>query len=175
MKSLLLILFTFLSNFCFSQTWNPGTGNVSFKTKMLGIGVEGFFGGLKCNIKFSQNEPQSISASINTNTVNTSNSLRDKHLKEKEEFFQTEIFPVITMQSVSIQKTTDGKYTGTFNVTIKKITKSIKIPFSFEQKSNTGILKSDFIINKNNWNLGGNTPGMADNVLVKINLNLTKI
>jgi polyisoprenoid-binding protein YceI len=129
---------------------------------------------MRTNMKFSNNEPISLSATIDTKTINTSNSLRDKHLVEKEEFFQPELFPTIVMSSVSIQKNDMNNYVGIFKITIKNISKNVKIPFTFKDENGKGVLKSNFEINRQDWKFGGNTPGMSDNVKVSILLNLVK-
>jgi polyisoprenoid-binding protein YceI len=174
MKNYLFALLLFNPFTLTAQNWTPTTSSIIFKIKMLGINVDGTFKGMKTNLKFSNDEPVSLSATIDSKTINTSNSLRDKHLKEKEEFFQAEIFPTIGMSSVSIQKNGENSYLGVFKVTIKNTSKNIKVPFTFKEESGKGILKSNFEINRQEWNLGGRTPGMSENVKVSIVLNLTK-
>ena len=78
------------------------------------------------------------------------------------------------MSSVSIQKTADGKYTGVFKVTIKNVSKNLKIPFTFNEDNGKGLLKADFTLNRQDFKFGGDTPGMSDNVKVSILLNLAK-
>jgi len=174
MKKYFWILLLFAANSIFAQGWASTTGKVGFKIKMFGVNVDGTFKGLKTNFKFEGNEPQSLSATIDTKTVNTENSLRDKHLTEKEDFFQPELFPTISMTSVSIQKGSGSEYVGVFKITIKGISKNLKIPFTFTNDENKGVLKTNFTLNRENWNFGGSTPGMSDNVNVSILVNLEK-
>lgn len=166
-------LFVFV-NSAIAQNWQPTTSSVSFKIKMLGLNVDGTLKGMKTSLKFANNEPVALSATIDSKSINTSNNLRDKHLKEKEEFFQPDLFPVISMSSASIQKTADSKYIGVFKVTIKNVSKNLKIPFIFSEESGKGTLKADFIINRQDFKFGGDTPGMSDNIKVSILLNLAK-
>ena len=174
MKSRFLIFCCFLAQISYAQTWVPSTSSVTFKIKMMGVGVDGSLKGMRANLKFANNEPVSLSATVDSKTINTSNSLRDKHLSEKEEFFQPAIYPNVAMSSVSIEKISEGKYTGVFKLTIKSISKNIKIPITFTEENNKAQLKSSFTINRNDWKFGGNTPGMSDNVTISIVLNLTK-
>lgn len=164
----------FFTNSVMAQNWQPTTSNVSFKIKMLGVNVDGTLKGMKTSLKFANNEPIGLSATVDSKSINTSNSLRDKHLKEKEDFFQPDLFPVINMSSVSIQKTTDNKYIGVFKVTIKNVSKNLKIPFTFIEDEAKGSLKADFTFNRQDFKFGGDTPGMGDNVKVFISLNLAK-
>jgi polyisoprenoid-binding protein YceI len=174
MKKLIIIGLVFLSFPIFSQNWTPTTSSVSFKIKMMGLNVDGTLKGMKTTLKFANNEPVALSANIESKTINTSNSLRDKHLKEKEEFFQPDLYPTISMASNSITKTGHQTYSGIFKITIKNVSKNIKVPFTFKVENEKGTLKSDFTINRQDWNFGGNTPGMSDNVKVSILLNLEK-
>lgn len=174
MKNYFFTLLFFISNTILAQNWSPTTSSVNFKIKMLGVNVDGTLKGMKTNLKFSNNEPLSLTATIDTKTINTSNSLRDKHLKEKEEFFQPDIFPAIGMSSVSVQKNGENSYFGVFKITIKNTSKNVKVPFTFKEENGKGVLKSNFEINRQDWNFGGNTPGMSDNVKISIVLNLTK-
>ena len=174
MKKLLILLLFVGLNASFAQDWKPSTYVVKFKLKMLGLGVNGKFSGLKVKLNASNNDIKSISATVDANTVNTDNSLRDTHLKEKPEFFQVEKFPTLTLASTQITKGTGNSYSGTFNLTIKDVTKAIKIPFTMEEKGETAILKTNFSIDRKLWNFGGNTPGMGDKVEINLTLNLKK-
>lgn len=174
MKKYLFYTLFFVVHSAMAQNWQPTTSSVSFKIKMLGVNVDGTLKGMKTSLKFANNEPLSLSATIDSKSINTSNNLRDKHLKEKEEFFQPDLFPVISMSSVSIQKTTDSKYTGVFKLTIKNVSKNLKIPFTFSEDAGKGMLKAEFALNRQDFKFGGDTPGMSDNVKVSILLNLAK-
>ena len=170
---LILVLITFSSKM-YAQAWVATSSNVSFSIKMLGSNVKGNFKGLKPNFQFQNDEPLSLSATVIASTLDTDNSLRNKHLKEKEDFFQIDKFPFVSMASTQITKIGANQYQGTFKITIKAITKSVKIPISFTKTDDKGILMSEFTINRNDWNFGGSTMGMGDNVKVKILINLDK-
>ncbi len=170
---LTLVLISF-SQYVYAQTWVATSSTVSFSIKMLGSNIKGTIKGLKPNVQFQNDEPLNLLASVMTNTLDTDNSLRDRHLKEKEDFFQVDTYPLISMASTQITKINASQYVGTFKITIKAITKVVKIPISFTKTDNKGILMSEFTINRNDWNFGGSTMGMSDNVKVKILLNLDK-
>jgi polyisoprenoid-binding protein YceI len=168
------IMLLFLTQKLVAQSWTASSGSVSFGIKMLGNTVNGNFSGLKPTIQFQNDEPVSLSATVQTNTIDTDNSLRDKHLKEKEDFFQVEKYPILTMTSTQISKINETQYLGTFKITIKTVTKLVKVPISLNKTNDQGVMKSEFIINRKDWNFGGSTMGMSDNVKVKISLNLAK-
>jgi polyisoprenoid-binding protein YceI len=174
MKKILIIFALFSLNFSYAQDWKPSSYIVKFKLKMLGLGVNGKFRGLKVKLNAPNGELKSISATVDANTVNTDNTLRDKHLKEKLEFFQVEKFPTLTLTSTQISKGTGNAYNGTFNLTIKDVTKAVKIPFTLDETGETAIMKTNFTIDRKLWSFGGNTPGMGDNVEINLTLNLKK-
>lgn len=170
----ILLLFALISfNFTFAQKWNPTTGTAKFNIKMLGLGVDGNFKGLKASIDFNPENPSnsSIFASVDANTVSTNNTLRDTHMREKPEFFEVAKYPTLSLKSTSITKN-GTSYIGTFNFTIKNVTKPVKIPFTFTQSGDKGTFIANFEINRNGWNFGGNTMGMSDKVKISLSMNV---
>jgi polyisoprenoid-binding protein YceI len=166
-----LAIMLFVSS-AFAQKWTPQSGSVKFKLTMMGVGVDGTLSGMKANIDFNPDNPSNSSmfATVDANTVFTDNKLRDSHLKEKTEFFEPAKYPVLTLKSNSISKTADG-YVGEFSLTIKNVTKPIKIPFKFTQNEKKGVFSAKFEINRKDWKFGGNTLGMGNNVTISLSLN----
>jgi len=68
--------------------WTVNSSTIKFKIKNAGFNVDGSFTGLTAKISFEADKAfgNSIDATINTNTINTGNGTRDKHLK-KDEYF----------------------------------------------------------------------------------------
>lgn len=173
-KSLFVLLFlSLITATTQAQDWKAKTGSVTFSLKMLGVTVDGKLSGIKANLKFENDEPTYLYATIESNTVFTDNSLRDSHLKEKPEFFQPEKYPQVKMRSKSITKTADG-YEAVFDITLKDKTKSQKVPFIFTNNGDSGKLAATFVMDRTDWDFGGNTFGMGDDVTVKIALNISK-
>ncbi len=174
MKNLAKIIFilSISMSLANAQNWKPTAALVSFKTKMLGLAVNGTFKNLATTLVFDPNNlaTANITAVLDAKTINTDNSLRDKHLKEKEEFFDVVKYPTIKMKSIKITKE-NGDYVGIFELTIKDVSKNIKVPFSFEKNSSNGTFKSSFVINRKDWKVGGSTFGMATDVTINITLN----
>lgn len=157
------------------QNWKPVSTAFSFTTKMMGVKVVGKFKGFQGNIIFDEADLKnaSISGTVEANTIDTDNDLRNKHLKEKSDFFEVEKFPKIKMSSSKIEKTATG-YVGTFNLTIKSITKSIKIPFSADLTNDKISFKGIAQINRKDWSIGGNTFGMSSDVTLNLTINASK-
>jgi polyisoprenoid-binding protein YceI len=176
MKTLFVLTFQFIfSMSILAQSWKPAAATINFKTKMFGMGVNGSFKGLTGTVVFDANNlpTASINASVDAKTVDTDNSLRNKHLREKEEFFNVSKYPTISMKSTKIEKTATG-FVGYFDLTMKAITKNVKVPFSFIQTGSTGQFKGGVTINRNDWKVGGSTMGMSDDVVLTLQLNVTQ-
>jgi polyisoprenoid-binding protein YceI len=171
-KIFVFLLIVSLSNPIFAQNWKPTTANVSFKLKMLGATVEGKFKGFTGTLKFDPDNVanSSLSASVDATTLDTDNNLRNKHLKEKSEFFNVAKYPTVKMKTTKIEK--DGSnFVGYFDLTIKETTKSVKIPFTFKQEGDKASFQGSAIINRRDWSVGGGTWGMSDNVTFMIVVN----
>jgi polyisoprenoid-binding protein YceI len=174
-KILIFILFVSLADITFAQNWRPVTAGVNFKMKMLGTSIDGNFKGFSGILKFDPNDlaNSSLVASVDASTVDTDNNLRNRHIREKEEFFNVEKYPKLKMKTTKIEK--DGNnYVGYFDLTMKETTKSVKIPFIFKQEGDKATFQGNTVINRRDWAIGGGTWGMGDNVTFTITVNVVK-
>lgn len=157
-----------------AQNWKPTTAAVTFKIKhALGSTADGSFKGFTGAVVF---DPQNLSnaalkATIDTKTIDTGLGLRDKTLRGNE-YFDVEKYPKISMISTKIEKSTkENEYIGYFNLTIKKTTKNIKIPFTFVQNGTNAQFKSTFQINRLEYEVGEKSSLLGDIATVSITLN----
>jgi polyisoprenoid-binding protein YceI len=139
------------------STWKADTGSakITFTTGSPFGQVKGSLAGLRATIVFDENNPGSgsMSASVDPLTIKTGIALRDKHLKEKEEFFQPSIFPLIAFKSNLLKKTSTG-YEVSGNLTIKAVTRWIQIPFTFQKTEKGAIFKGQFTLDAYDYSLG---------------------
>lgn len=106
---------------------DPTHSNISFKVKHLMIAnVKGGFNIFEGEINGDDFEKSPFTVKIETSSLNTGNSDRDNHLKSAD-FFETEKFPVISFESISIAKNDDLNFELKGNLTIKGITKEITL------------------------------------------------
>lgn len=143
------------------------SSSITFKIKNAGLTVAGSFSGFKGEINFNPElyKQAKITGSVDVNTINTGIAARDKHLK-KEDYFNAEKFPTITMVSSFFGK--EGhQFNGYFKLTIKGITKDIVIPFTFDNN----IFKGEFTLNRKDFNVGGSSIIMSDEVKISIQIN----
>ena len=147
---------------------------IGFKVKHLMIStVKGNFTTFSGGVE----EDGSVSISINVNSINTSNSDRDNHLKSAD-FFNSEEFPTIDFTG----KMTEDMNTVTGEITIKGITKEITLDVDYNGMSvdpwgNTkhgweitgSINRGDFGLT---WNAPLETGGVLVSEEVKLNLDV---
>lgn len=154
------------------NAWKITGSSIAFTVKQLGINIDGTFKGMTGSLRFDPATPGagSLSATVGVGTINTGNSLRDRHLRDREMFFNVEQYPDLRMKSTRIEKR-DRDYTGSFDLTIKDVTKSVRMPFTFETAGRKGTFTGTFDFNRRDWNIGGNTLGLADRVTVRITVN----
>lgn len=137
--------------------------SVAFKIKNAGITVDGAFKTFEAQIDYNESAqaPSSIKATINVESIDTGIEGRDKHLR-KEEFFNVSGFPTITFESTQILKTATGSFIAEGKLTIKGVTKEMKIPFRYT----SGVFEGNVKLNRLDYGVGGNSVTMGDEVEV---------
>jgi len=138
MKQFLSGLFTLLITFSLNAqtewSFDKSHSNVKFTVTHLMISeVDGFFSGYEGKVitqKEGNLEGASIEFSIDVNTINTDNDMRDKHLKS-DDFFNSEKFPKITFKSSKVTKSGDNKYKVTGNLTMRDVTKEVTLDVNY--------------------------------------------
>lgn len=151
----------------FSQT------AITFKIKNAGVWVDGKFNSVLAEGYFDPNSSVAIMlrGTAYVKSIHTDNSLRDKHLRTKEEFFNMAKTPTITMQSTKVTKISAGRYDVYWNLTMRGITRNFKTEMNAKAIDGGYQLISNFTINRNDWKLGGGgikTIAMGDLVEVRI-------
>lgn len=150
----------------------PAESKVSFTIANFGIDTDGSIGGIRGEIKFDDRKPiaSSFYISLAANTVNTGNERRDNHLK-KEEFFDVDKYPSISLKSTSIKAATvAGQYIFTGDLTLKNITKSISFLFSVVKKDSGYLFTGKTQIDRREFGVGGNSATMSDKVSINISV-----
>lgn len=144
------------------------SADISFVIRNAGIGVDGFFEENTLSYKFSPDDLQTsfFKLSIPTTTINTGIKGRDKHLR-KAKYFDVEKYPQLTFESTKITKTDLG-YTLIGDLTIKKTTRSIEIPFGVEEVEGQSMLVGYVELDRRDYGVGKNHLILGD--LVRINI-----
>ncbi len=168
MKKILLVAATlFMSTLLFAQnkwTVDPAHSNVRFTvTHLLISEVEGSF--KKFDGTLVSTKPDFTDAAINftvdVNSINTDNDMRDKHLKS-DDFFNGEQYPNMSFKSTGFKQVSGNKYELSGNLTIRDITQPVKfnVTYGGTTKDGYGNTKAGFkataTINRFDYNLKWN-------------------
>ncbi|MBX3165431.1 MAG: sodium-translocating pyrophosphatase [Bacteroidetes bacterium] len=81
-----------------------------------------------------QNADKKIFVQMDINTLNTQNSMRDGHLKEKEKFFEAAKYRKATFEASEIVKNESSgefAYTANGKLTLKGVTKDVALSFNY--------------------------------------------
>jgi polyisoprenoid-binding protein YceI len=155
-----------------AQAWviDTAESKVEFTIKNMGLNVNGSLHRLKGNIVFDKKnlKGSGFSGSVDVRSISTGIKKRDDDLMEPK-FFNEKDFPKITFTTDSI--TADGdKYEANGKFMIKGFPKHVSIPFSFETEGNKGIFKSEFTLNRLDFDLGGKVSIMGNDIDVKLSI-----
>jgi polyisoprenoid-binding protein YceI len=171
-KFILYIVCTCFCALAVAQTKQKVTkADITYQVKNMGFMSGGSIGGFEAVIEFDKDHlaNSNIDASVNINTINSDNDMRDNHLK-KPEYFDAEHFPKISMKSVSFKAKNASNYIGQFNVTIKGKTKLIELPFTYIVNGSTAVFKGSFKINRLDFAIGDKSMVLSNEVTVTLNV-----
>jgi polyisoprenoid-binding protein YceI len=131
---------------------------IKFKIKNFGLETGGSFTGLNGSISFDPKDlsKDSMNLSIDANTINTDNNMRDNHLK-KDDYFDVQNYPTIRFVSTSITVDKNAHFTATGQLTIKGTSKEIAIPFTAVAKNDGYIFNGEFKIDRKDFKVGGSS------------------
>lgn len=170
-----------------AHKWSIDTAHstVSFWVRHLMVTkVHGSFTKWSGSLELDDDDPtrSKIEARIETASVDTKEPQRDGHLRSPD-FFDAEKHPYITFKSTAIERSGDGRYRVSGDLTIRGVTRPIKLdveeggrakhPMVGDLRAgfsaHTSIQRSDFGLT---WNAALETGGVAVSDKVEINLEI---
>jgi polyisoprenoid-binding protein YceI len=145
------------------------SGKVEFRIKNMGLAVNGTMNISSVQFNQPSTDPAtwSIEGSAVPATISTGIELRDKHLK-RSDYFDITNYPAIRLQSNGIKPKGGNKYEGTFNLTVKNVTKTVIIPFSILKEGKSSNIEGEFTINRLDYGIGEESTILSDNVKIKV-------
>ena len=162
---------------------------VSFTAKYMGLSnVRGDFNEFDATIDFDESNPStfSVDATAQSTSIDTRNEKRDGHLKSAD-FFDVETYPELRLVSKQVEKTGDGRYKMTADLTMHGVTKEIVfdvIGFDGAVKDMRGSMRTSAVatatINRKDWNLTWNRPLengallVSDDITILLDIQLVK-
>jgi len=172
----ILALLILISINAHSQNYTPVDhgSKVHFIIKNFGINTGGDFSGLKGHIVFFPENPADsrFEVTVSASTIDTDNEMRDKNLAS-DEYFDAAKFPVIKIVSTKISRTNksgDGFYFFTGDLTIKGITKTISFPFQVKKVNEDYLFTGNFDINRTDFGIGEKNIVLSNNVSVSLSV-----
>lgn len=151
---------------------DPTHSELTFKVKHLMISnVKGEFKTFSASIDQEDFSKATVAVTVDSASVYTNNEDRDKHLKSGD-FFDVEAHPEMTFESTSFEKESDDEYVLKGKLTIKGVSKEIKLDVEFGgvNKDPWGNQKAGFSfsgkINRKDWGLNWNAALETGGVLV---------
>ena len=138
---ILLLSFTAWGN-SWGKDWtiDPNHSAIQFNVKHIFSTVFGSFSDFSAEIRFDPEklDQSSFDFEVQVKSVNTGNGKRDNHLRSKD-FFGADKYPIMTFKSSNIRHKEGKTYWVSGVMTLKKISKSMEMPFVFH-----GIVPSPF-------------------------------
>ena len=160
-----------------SQEWIQDNNRTSvlFKIKNLGLTVDGGFktSVIKTNLDTKDLSNSYISATIMVNTIFTGIEARDKHLLETD-YFDALNHEKIILKSSKITKDVNGNITLFARLSIKGIVKEMEIPLEVFEDNSILNLNASMLLNRKDFNLGGRSFVLSNNVKIQVEYSATK-
>lgn len=157
--------FTVVNN---ATTWN--VKGDSYSVKFTSSKFDGAFKGLKSEFVLDETNLSNskLSASIDATSVNTGNGMRNKHAQQG---LEAKTYKTVKFVSTAFTKTDNG-YQVTGNLTIKDVSKQIKIPFTFNKKDDERVFAGTFSVKPSEYNV--TKSGTPEVLNFQINVPYTK-
>ncbi|WP_251555172.1 YceI family protein [Neobacillus muris] len=163
---------------------DPAHSSVDFSVRhMMIANVKGSFNSFNAVIEADPADltTASIEFTVDTSSVDTRNADRDAHLVSAD-FFDVENYPALTFKATTIEKTDEGEYKVTGDLTLRGVTKQETFDVTFEGQgkdpwgnekvgfsANSTLNRSDYGLV---WNAALETGGVLVGDKVKVNLQI---
>ena len=166
-----LLVLLMASAFTVTTSANWKLKEDAYSVTFKGGKVDGIIKVLNTSILFDEANPEQskITALLDVSTINTGNGMMNKHAKS-ETGLNAKEFPVIKFESVAVTGN-GGMFSAIGKLTIKGITKEIKLPFTFENKGAEGVFKGTFNIVTKDFNI--TRTGTPDVLEIALNIPVT--
>jgi polyisoprenoid-binding protein YceI len=163
-----------------TYTIDPAHSRIGFVARHAMVTkVRGSFNDFTGSAVVDGSDPAKSSATvtIKTASIDTRNEQRDGHLRSND-FLSMDEYPEITFASTGVEQTGDDSFDLTGDLTIKGVTNSVTIPFTFEgaAKDPFGNLRAGFegsvVINRKDYGITWNAALETGGVLVSEKITL---
>jgi polyisoprenoid-binding protein YceI len=125
---------TDLTQFTGDYTIDPAHSQIGFVARHAMVTkVRGAFDDFDGTASFDAARPEAAAVTVNIRSasINTRNQQRDEHLRNND-FLAVDEYPAITFASTGLEVTGDDTFELTGDLTIRGVTNTVTIPFTFE-------------------------------------------
>jgi polyisoprenoid-binding protein YceI len=167
-------------------TIDKAHSEATFQVRHLITKVRGRFSDFEGSIQFDEATPEqsSVSFTIRTTSIDTSEPDRDKHLRSAD-FFSVDEHPTITFSSARVRRLSGNQFEVTGALAIRGVSKEVTIPVTYLGgakdpwgKERAGF-EAEITINRKdfglNWNAALETGGFLVGDEVKVNLSIQAV
>lgn len=161
--------------------WNVASPDsyIGFVAAYDDIPFEARFRSFEAEIEFSADDLDSASfdVHIETDSLDSNSPDRDSGMKEQE-WFATGKFPAARFQATRFERISDKQYQAIGQLTVKDVSRTIEVPFTWEQSGDEATLTAETRLKRGDFNIGTGEWAEDDiigfDVVVKARLNLTR-
>jgi len=165
------LIFLLILPWYFNTNVENGVDPIRFQIKNAGITVDGSISDWEYEINWDAKKLANckIEGTANPASIYTGIKLRDKHLLGRQ-YFHTDQFPLINLQSKKISANGKNNYIGVFDLQIRDVKKEIEIPFTVITSGKQQTYKAEFMINRLDYELGEKSLVLSDDVKIFIEI-----
>ena len=183
MKKILIFVIVVATTVAAQTKWNieKSHSNINFAVAHLIVAeVTGKFKEFSGTVVSAKEDfsDMKVDIAIKANSIDTDEPKRDEHLKSPD-FFNAAVDSIITFKSTKVEKTSEGKYKVTGDLTMRGVTKQVVLDTQLKGKiknpwgQTVAIFKSNTTINRTEWGLKWNKGLEVGGLLVGENVDLT--
>lgn len=147
-----------------SKEWNQNFNQtkVIFSAKKFQVKIKGAFKDIKVITNFDSNNLANsyVNVKIRVESISTGKKWRDKKILSKN-FFYGQKHRYIQLKSSKIEKNKNGEVYLFADISIRGVTKKIKVPLEVIEDDKSITLKSNFKIIRKDFNVGEGSVGMS--------------
>lgn len=170
--------FMLLSAVAAAITWHvdPVHSVALFKVQHLGAGYTwGVFTDISGSVTFAEDKPEesSIEMVVKTDSLNTFNAARDKHLKNAD-FFEVETYPEMSFKSTAWKKIGEDTFEVAGDFSLHGVTKPITLTAvkTGNGKGRNGEaligFEATFTVKRSEFGMGNMVPNIGDDVTITV-------
>lgn len=153
--ALLALLATTASARAADWTVDYANSKLGFVATYEGVGFDTRFETFTADIDFDASDPGSgrFEVVVQISSVNSRSKDRDEGMLDAE-WFDSATHPSARFETTAFEQIGPGRFQATGNLTVKGVTRSIKLPFSWEQDGDRARLRAETTLERTSFDIG---------------------